>query len=221
MQKGPIVFVPPIVARSSHGACACSPPQCLSTGRESRVRAAMLSPARTTGSTCQTELETFTRVTAYGVAGNGPQYFFAEVKEGLYYEYGVTSDSRVFATGSTTPYVWALNKVRDRQGNNFTVRKIAGTAFRAQPGRRTSDSGVSGLLNVPDVDPTRDCSWSRMTRDHKAQAFSLLGPNIRTIRGLDSGVDSMPEAHMARSVRFASFGEMRGLDCPMFLGRTE
>ncbi len=72
-------------------------------------------------STYQTEIETFSKVTAQGVAGNGPQWFEVKGKDGLTYEYGRTTDSRVLATGSATPYLWALNKVSDRNGNTLLI----------------------------------------------------------------------------------------------------
>jgi RHS repeat-associated protein len=76
------------------------------------------------GSTYQTEMETFARVTAYGNAGNGPAYFIVEGKNGLKYEYGNSTDSRieaVNATNNTTAHTWALNKVSDRNGNAMTI----------------------------------------------------------------------------------------------------
>lgn len=79
-----------------------------------------------TGSTYQTEIADFSLVTAYGSQGNGPQYFIVQGKDGRYYEYGNTSDSRILASGATTPYAWALNKVRDRQGNNMVFTYASG-----------------------------------------------------------------------------------------------
>lgn len=73
------------------------------------------------GSTYQTELETFSKVTAQSTAGNGPSWFEVKGKDGLIYEYGNSSDSRVYGVGGATPYLWALNKVRDRQGNNLVI----------------------------------------------------------------------------------------------------
>ena len=72
------------------------------------------------GSTYQTELANFSNVTAYGAQGNGPQYFLVQGKDGRTYEYGNTADSRLYGSGATTPYAWALNKIRDRQTNNMT-----------------------------------------------------------------------------------------------------
>jgi RHS repeat-associated protein len=69
------------------------------------------------GAQYQTEIETFTRVTSYGAAGNGPAYFVAEQKSGLILEYGNTGDSRIESIGQSTVRVWALNKIRDRLGN--------------------------------------------------------------------------------------------------------
>jgi RHS repeat-associated protein len=76
------------------------------------------------GSTYQTEMETFSRVTAADSAGNGPAYFVVESKNGLIYEYGNSADSRIesLAAGfNTTPHTWALNRVRDRHGNTMTI----------------------------------------------------------------------------------------------------
>lgn len=65
----------------------------------------------------QLEVEEFARVTAYGQSGNGPQYFTVEAPNGLVREYGATSDSRIESIGSTSVRVWALNRIRDRSGN--------------------------------------------------------------------------------------------------------
>jgi RHS repeat-associated protein len=71
------------------------------------------------GSVYYTEMADYSRVTAYSSAGNGPQYFIVEAKSGLKYEYGATTSSRV-VLGSTA-LRWMLNKVYDRNGNNYVV----------------------------------------------------------------------------------------------------
>lgn len=68
------------------------------------------------GSEYRTEIETFSRIKAYGTAGT-PQYFKVERKDGLIYEYGNTGDSQVLSVGQTTARVWAVNKISDRAGN--------------------------------------------------------------------------------------------------------
>ncbi|HEX9207684.1 MAG TPA: FG-GAP-like repeat-containing protein, partial [Steroidobacteraceae bacterium] len=73
------------------------------------------------GSQYQTEVETFVRVTAIGTAGSGPASFRAEGRDGRIYEYGMTADARVEGTLSTTPREWALNRIRDRDGNYLDV----------------------------------------------------------------------------------------------------
>ncbi len=73
------------------------------------------------GSQYQTEVETFARVTAIGTAGSGPASFRVEQRDGLVYEYGMTADSRVESTLSATPHAWALNRIRDRDGNYLDV----------------------------------------------------------------------------------------------------
>ena len=68
------------------------------------------------GAVYATEIETFARIVANGVAGNGPASFTVTTKNGLIYEYGSSVDSRVYAGASTTIRAWALSRVRDRAG---------------------------------------------------------------------------------------------------------
>jgi RHS repeat-associated protein len=68
----------------------------------------------------QTEIANFSLVTASGTAGAGPSFFTVQGKDGLTYEYGNTTDSKILPPGATTPYIWALDKVTDRAGNQMT-----------------------------------------------------------------------------------------------------
>ena len=93
-------------------------------------------------STYQTEIADFSNVTAYGATGNGPAYFIVQGKDGRYYEYGNTSDSQVFGSGATTPYLWALNKVRDRQSNSMVFTYNSGTTLTLQSIKYTATPGT-------------------------------------------------------------------------------
>jgi len=89
-----------------------------------RLRLTGGTPYGAANTTYQTELEQFSRVTAYGTAGTGPAYFIVEGKNGLKYEYGNTADSRIESTATgftTTARVWLLNRVSDRDGNAMTI----------------------------------------------------------------------------------------------------
>jgi hypothetical protein len=86
------------------------------------------------GSVYMTEIADYSRITAYGTAGNGPQYFIVEAKSGLKYQYGATSDSRVFpgvspGTISTTPSRWMLNQVTDRSNNYYVISYVTSGGF--------------------------------------------------------------------------------------------
>ncbi|MBS0421996.1 MAG: VCBS repeat-containing protein [Proteobacteria bacterium] len=96
----------------------------------------------------RTELDTVARITSYGVAGNGPAYFIVERKDGLIYEYGNTTDSRVLSVGQTTARGWFLNKVRDRAGNwmlfTYTQDSVNGGTYIANIQYTENDAaGVS------------------------------------------------------------------------------
>jgi hypothetical protein len=62
----------------------------------------------------------FAKVIAHGSAGNGPSWFEARTKEGKTIEYGNTSDSKVEGFGSSTVYIWRINKISDNLGNTIT-----------------------------------------------------------------------------------------------------
>jgi len=72
------------------------------------------------GSTYQTEIADFSRVTAYGGSGITPDHFVVQGKDGLSYEYGNTTDSKD-TLGSSSIYRWLLNRVSDRSGNSYVL----------------------------------------------------------------------------------------------------
>lgn len=71
-------------------------------------------------STYQTEIANFSNVTAEGTAGNGPAYFEVQGRDGRTYEYGSGEGAQVLASGTTTAWIWYLDKVADRAGNTMT-----------------------------------------------------------------------------------------------------
>jgi RHS repeat-associated protein len=82
------------------------------------------------GSTYRTELETYALVIAGPAGTQGPLSFTVKTKEGLIYEYGGTSDSRIGVPGNTSiTRTWALSKVSDRAisattGNYWSVTYV-------------------------------------------------------------------------------------------------
>jgi YD repeat-containing protein len=88
-------------------------------GNKLRVTSGALSSYGSLGAVYQTELADFSRITSVSTAGNGPQSFLVHTKSGQILEYGNTVDSRV-SVGSSV-YRWLLNKVSDREGNNYTI----------------------------------------------------------------------------------------------------
>lgn len=97
------------------------------------------------GSTYQTEIANFAKVTAYGSAGNGPSYFEVQERDGLTYEYGNGGGSQVLASGTSTAWVWWLDKITDRAGNTLTISYTAqnGTAVPATISWTPSSHGAS------------------------------------------------------------------------------
>ncbi len=76
------------------------------------------------GSEYRTELDSQTRIIAYGNAGNGPQYFIAKTKSGQTISYGGSADSRITTNNgntSGTVMTWATNQITDTVGNYLTI----------------------------------------------------------------------------------------------------
>jgi RHS repeat-associated protein len=72
----------------------------------------------------RTEIDRAMRVTSFGVAGKQPTWFRIERSNGLIYQYGNTADSRARSSTSATAvtFIWALNRISDRNGNSIVVR---------------------------------------------------------------------------------------------------
>jgi hypothetical protein len=93
----------------------------------------------TAGSVYQTEIADFSQITATGTAGNGPEYFIVQGRNGLTYYYGYVdsngngANSEVLAWNSTTALTWLLSKVVDRAGNNYVINYLPQTGPSPTP----------------------------------------------------------------------------------------
>lgn len=121
-----------------------------------------------------TELETFARITAFGVAGSGPAYFSVETKDGLVTEYGNTSDSRIESIGSSTARAWLVNKTRDRSGNyvayNYTEDTTLGS-YRINNVQYTGNSALG-------VTPTYQISFTYETQPANEVEVAYLANSL-------------------------------------------
>lgn len=61
-------------------------------------------PYGANGANYRTEIESYARITSYGLVGNTPDYFKVEQKDGLIYEYGSRADSRIESVGTSTAH---------------------------------------------------------------------------------------------------------------------
>jgi hypothetical protein len=94
---------------------------CLDGKRLRLTSSETLSTYGAAGTTYQTEIADFSNITAQSSAGNGPAYFTVQARNGLTYEYGNTTDSRILANGGAlaSATTWALDKITDRSGNSI------------------------------------------------------------------------------------------------------
>ncbi|HKU15263.1 MAG TPA: FG-GAP-like repeat-containing protein [Steroidobacteraceae bacterium] len=176
------------------------------------------------GATYQLELENFTRLTSFGVAGTGPQWFQGEGRDGLIYEYGHTADSRVESLGQSTPHTWQLNSVRDRSGNVMTytyiedangASRISSIQYAANP-----NAGVTApneIVFVWEAKPAGDVEVRYLAGSPITETARLnrvdVNVNALTVRRYELTYESSlsPAGHS----RLASIQECAGspLDC--------
>lgn len=78
------------------------------------------------GSEYRTEMDNFSKITAYTESGvdGGPARFVVKTRDGLTLEYG-GSGARMPAVGQTAIASWALNRAQDARGNYYTVSYMA------------------------------------------------------------------------------------------------
>jgi RHS repeat-associated protein len=74
----------------------------------------------TSGANYQTELDQMLRATSNNSVGSIPGWFKVETADGLIYEYGNTTDSKLLTSIGGPPQFWAVNKILDRAGNYLT-----------------------------------------------------------------------------------------------------
>ena len=134
------------------------------------------------GSTYRTEIETYARITAYGVAGTGPQYFVVEGRDGLRYEYGNTGDSRIESGGTGTARAWALNRIADRQDNDIVFTYTEDTSngsFRLELVSYTGNTvqGVTAPYTVDFVYETE--------ADRSIDSKYIAGSRVKEVTRLD------------------------------------
>lgn len=73
----------------------------------------------------QTENDIFTRVTPQSTDyNNGPAWFNAETKAGLFYEYGNSIDSKNILDGYPQILNWYVSKITDQFNNQITIKYI-------------------------------------------------------------------------------------------------
>src|SRR5688572_22265986 len=85
-----------------------------------------------TGSVYRAELDQMIQVTVLGSSGGIPTSFKAEMPDGMEYQYGVTSDSKLLASSvsGAPPQFWAVNKISDSHGNYMTFTYDRDNALR-------------------------------------------------------------------------------------------
>lgn len=73
------------------------------------------------GATYRTARDSYARITSYGAAGSGPQWFRVELKDGRVLELGNTADSRLEVVNGSTVRTWMLNSASDRSANGNRI----------------------------------------------------------------------------------------------------
>ncbi|MEZ5499829.1 MAG: FG-GAP-like repeat-containing protein [Steroidobacteraceae bacterium] len=173
------------------------------------------------GSQYQTEMADFSRITANGTAGNGPSYFVVEGKDGKYYEYGNTADSKAYANAGTTPYGWLLNKVRDREGNNMTIT-YSTTSGDVQPSvisyTQTPATGTTYPYTVNFSYQTRVTNLNKLVASGSITQTKVLSKvdvksGTTSVRQYLFSYETAPTTQRDRLVTIQECGGSLGTDC--------
>jgi len=166
------------------------------------------------GSTYRTEIETYSRITASGSAGNGPASFKVELKSGLIHEYGTNTNSRILSIGQPEARAWALNRVSDRAGNSITFTWHNDTANGSYRIDRI-DYATNSIDFVWESKPAGEISsgfvtGSQVREIHRLQAIEVMqgGSVLRRYALSYEG----PLSSTSRS-RLASIEECAGSQC--------
>ncbi|HET7629787.1 MAG TPA: toxin TcdB middle/N-terminal domain-containing protein, partial [Candidatus Saccharimonadales bacterium] len=103
--------------------------------------------------TYRTELERFFLITSHTSGGTGdvpqtgPQWFEVKTPSGLVYEYGKTVDARIFSSGQDAVRIWALSKIKDKNGNFILFKYSNDSASHAYRPSEVSYTGNGGSLD--------------------------------------------------------------------------
>lgn len=93
------------------------------------------------------EMEDFSRIISYGTSGTGPAYFKLETKEGVIFEYGNTTDSRIMAKNNTDVLLWRLNRIIYKDGNYIDyIYETINNESRIKEIKYTGNNTVSPVL---------------------------------------------------------------------------
>ncbi len=101
------------------------------------------------GADYRTENDIFAQIFSYGTSGSGPAHFVVKTKNGLTYNYGNTTDSRVEAQGKAEVLFWALNRIEDSVGNYLTVSYSENNALSESYPTRIDYTGNASMSVLP------------------------------------------------------------------------
>ena len=124
-----------------------------------RLRLVSGTPYGAPDSTYRTELDQLVRVTAKSSTSNIPGWFKVEMPNGLEYEYGNSTDSKLLAssTSGAPPQFWAVSKISDPAGNSISfVYDKSDTLRRFRPDYidYTASNGGPAKYRIDFVYPT-------------------------------------------------------------------
>lgn len=141
------------------------------------------------GSEYATEIETFVKVIAHGTAGIGPSWFEVKTKDGKTLEYGNTADSKVEAYGSSTVYMWRLNKVTDQNSNSmgFEYYEVNGESYIKQ---------INYTTNTP----------AGLTTAYNSLKFNYYASSRTDVNTIYVAGSQIPETKLLSSIRMETEG---------------
>jgi hypothetical protein len=141
----------------------------------------------------RTEVETFTKVVSYGVAGSGPAWFKVWTKSGQIMEYGSTADSRIEIPSSAVVRVWAVKKIYDVKGNFLTVTYTEDTLNGGYLPSRIdyTGNGAQAPSNSVQFTPEMRNDWTSVPFEGPTNTFSSIWI-VKRLQKISTFVGSSP-----------------------------
>ena len=132
------------------------------------------------GTQYRTDIDTFSKVVSYGVAGSGPKSFKVWTKSGRVMEYGNTTDARVSPQDKAETLTWLVNKSSDKSNNSIDYSYNNFAQFSDYSIREITYAGNKVSFEYSDISAKAKLKWladSPIKKTQRLESISTYASN--------------------------------------------